>query len=915
MGTAPGRSLRRTPDWLAYALATGLLAALYLLGPLNSGPVYNVIGASSAVAVALGAARHRPRGRGGWYLVALGEALFVAGDVLAYNYDRLFGAPLPFPSVADPVYLLMYPCMALGLLVLARRRRPARDRAGLIDALIVSIGVGTLSWAYLIAPYAYDASLTMAERVTSIAYPVMDLLLLGVAVRLLLGGSRRSPSAILLGASLVALLGADAAYGWFSISGGYDTGGLLDGGWIAFYVLIGTAALHPSMRQLSEPTAARGSAAGLTRSRLALLAATSVLAPGVQLTRALLDQPREPLISVASATLFLLVLARLTGLVRVHEDLVENQLRRRYETRLAALVRHASDVVGILGRDGRLSYLSPSVGRLLGYDPEALIGVPLLEQVHPDDRDGVLAFLRGLAPGESGSAVFRLRHADAGWRDVETLATDLTAEETVGGIVLNIRDVSERTALERRLEHQAFHDALTGLPNRALFQDRVQQALARGRRHGTRCAVLFLDLDDFKTVNDSLGHAAGDTVLRTVAERLDAAARASDSAARLGGDEFALLLDGIGDEIEAVQVAERLMAAVSRPLVVDGHELSATPSVGIAFGTDLVTFADELLRDADAAMYLAKDQGKGRYAIFEPGMHTAIVERMDLEVDLKRAIEHNELMLVYQPIFSLRTGAVAGVEALVRWRHPTRGVVLPEHFVPLAEESGMIRELGRWVLRTACHQGALWRARYPGHPGLQIGVNVSGAQLREPGLVEEATEALAAAQLDASGLTLEITETALMETFETAIEQLDALKRLGVDLAIDDFGIGYSSLRYLRRLPLDNLKIEKSFVDGIGESDDEPALLRAIVDLADIFGLTVIAEGIERPEQRERLLELGCELGQGHLLSEPLAPADADALLLRVGLLGGPTPPSARPPWGEEASPATIEPKADRGAH
>ena len=232
-------------------------------------------------------------------------------------------------------------------------------------------------------------------------------------------------------------------------------------------------------------------------------------------------------------------------------------------------------------------------------------------------------------------------------------------------------------------------------------------------------------------------------------------------------------------------------------------------------------------------MYRAKSRGKGRYAIFEPGMHTAIVERLDLEVDLKRAIEHDELVLVYQPIFSLRSGAVAGVEALVRWRHPTRGVVLPEHFVPLAEESGVIRELGRWVLRTACHQGALWRARYPGHPGLQIGVNVSGAQLREPGLVEEVTEALAAAQLDAPGLTLEITETALMESFETAIEQLDALKLLGVDLAIDDFGIGYSSLRYLRRLPLDNLKIEKSFVDGIGEPDDEPALLRAIVDLAE----------------------------------------------------------------------------------
>ena len=883
MGTGPGRSLRRTPDWLAYALATGLLAALYLLGPLNSGPVYNVIGASSAVAVALGAARHRPRGRGGWYLVAVGEALFVAGDVLAYNYDRLFGAPLPFPSVADPVYLLMYPCMALGLLVLARRRRPARDRAGLIDALIVSIGVGTLSWAYLIAPYAYDASLTMAERVTSIAYPVMDLLLLGVAVRLLLGGSRRSPSAILLGASLVALLGADAAYGWFSISGGYDTGGLLDGGWIAFYVLIGTAALHPSMRQLSEPTAARGSAAGLTRARLALLAATSVLAPGVQLTRALLDQPREPLISVASATLFLLVLARLTGLVRVHEDLVENQLRRRYETRLAALVRHASDVVGILGRDGRLSYLSPSVGRLLGYDPGALIGVPLLEQVHPDDGDGVLAFLRGLAPGESGSAVFRLRHADAGWRDVETLATDLTAEETVGGIVLNIRDVSERTALERRLEHQAFHDALTGLPNRALFQDRVQQALARGRRHGTRCAVLFLDLDDFKTVNDSLGHAAGDTVLRTVAERLDDAARASDSAARLGGDEFALLLDGIGDEIEAVQVAERLMAAVSRPLVVDGHELSATPSVGIAFGTDLVTFADELLRDADAAMYLAKDQGKGRYAIFEPGMHAAAMERLQLKGDLQRAVRDGELSLVYQPIVDLRGDTIVGVEALARWVHPVRGPVSPAEFVPLAEETGLIVELGRQLLFEACRHAAVLQAVSPQPVPLTMSVNLSARQLQSPDLLGHVRDALANSGIAPSSLVLELTESAMIEDVELAIARLEALRDLGVSLAIDDFGTGYSSLTYIRRFPVDVLKIDRSFIEGVaGGSAETQALTASILQLAEILSLKPVAEGIEDAAQLERLRELGCALGQGFHLHRPLS-AEATVELMRAG--------------------------------
>jgi diguanylate cyclase (GGDEF)-like protein len=459
--------------------------------------------------------------------------------------------------------------------------------------------------------------------------------------------------------------------------------------------------------------------------------------------------------------------------------------------------------------------------------------------------------------------------------------------------------------------HEALHDSLTGLPNRSLFVDRLRHTVARAERAGTPVAVLFCDLDGFKTVNDSLGHRTGDRLLVAVAERLADCLRPADTIARLGGDEFAVLLEELREPGDAARAAQRLLDSLKAPFELREREFFISVSIGIAAGAGE---AETLLRDADLAMYRAKSRGKGRYAIFEPGMHTAIVERLDLEVDLKGAIERDELMLAYQPIFSLRSGTVAGVEALVRWQHPTRGVVLPEHFVPLAEESGVIRELGRWVLRTACHQGALWRAKYPGHPGLQIGVNVSGAQLREPGLVEEVAEALAAAQLDASGLTLEITETALMESFETAIGLLDELKELGVDLAIDDFGIGYSSLRYLRRLPLDNLKVEKSFIDGIGRPDDEPALLQAIVDLAEIFGLTVIAEGIERPEQRERLLQLGCDLGQGHLLSEALPGAEADALLFRLGLLGGPMPPKAGPSEGDEPSPATIEPKADRGA-
>src|SRR3954451_1868590 len=457
--------------------------------------------------------------------------------------------------------------------------------------------------------------------------------------------------------------------------------------------------------------------------------------------------------------------------------------------------------------------------------------------------------------------------------------------------------------------HEALHDSLTGLPNRSLFLDRMRHALARAERGDEPVAVLFCDLDGFKTVNDSLGHRTGDRLLVLVAERLIECLRPADTIARLGGDEFAVLLEELREPGDAARAAQRLLDALKAPFVLRGREFYVSASIGIAAGAG---DAETLLRDADLAMYRAKARGKGRYAVYEPSMHTAIVERLELEVDLKRGIEREELAVAYQPVFSLRDGRVIGVEALVRWHHPTRGIVMPESFVPLAEESGLIGELGRWVLRKACHQGALWRAKYPGHPGLGIGVNISGAQLREPGLVHEVADALAESQLDATGLTLEITETALMESFDEAIEEVDALKALGVDLAIDDFGTGYSSLRYLRRLPLDVMKIEKSFVDGIGRSEEEPALLRAIIDLADIFGLRVVAEGIERPEQRARLLELGCELGQGHLLAEPLEAAEADALLFRVGLLGGPTA-EGRAPEGEATPPATIERQVDRG--
>ena len=456
--------------------------------------------------------------------------------------------------------------------------------------------------------------------------------------------------------------------------------------------------------------------------------------------------------------------------------------------------------------------------------------------------------------------------------------------------------------------HQAFHDSLTGMPNRALFLDRLTFAVGRASRSGNPVGVLFIDLDDFKTINDSLGHRAGDELLQAVASRLEGCLRPSDTIARLGGDEFAVLIEEIEDNADAAMAASHVLESLAEPIAIEGREVYVGASVGIAAGPE---DAETLLRDADLAMYRAKAEGKGRYRAYAPHMHVDIVERMELEIDLKRAIEANELELHYQPIFDLKAGTIAGLEALVRWNHPTRGVLQPDCFIPLAEASGRVSDLGRWVLAAACHQGALWRARYPAMDGIKVGVNLSATELRDDAVVDQVADALRVAQLDPRGLTLEITETALMDDLDAAARRLGELKALGVEIAVDDFGIGHSSLRYLKQLPLDNLKIAKPFVDEIGKPDPEPPILRAILDLAEVFDLAPVAEGIEEPEQASRLVELGCTFGQGYHLSEPLTAQAADDLILHAGLLGD-TP--ATTPARDDASTRSASPDGPAAA-
>jgi diguanylate cyclase (GGDEF)-like protein len=426
---------------------------------------------------------------------------------------------------------------------------------------------------------------------------------------------------------------------------------------------------------------------------------------------------------------------------------------------------------------------------------------------------------------------------------------------------------------------QAFHDALTGLPNRALFLDRLEHALARARRGHAALAVLFVDLDRFKLINDTLGHGAGDELLVQAAQRLRATVREADTAARFGGDEFAILLEDDTHTEDATHVAQRLIDTLQEPFEVSGREVFVSASVGIATSRAGQEDAAELLRNADVAMYRAKQEGSGGYHIFEPGMRVALLERLELEADLQRAVEQREFTVVYQPIVSLEGAGVSGVEALVRWSHPTRGLVSPAEFIPLAEETGLILPIGRFVLHEACRQAARWQREYPADPPRTVSVNLSARQLRQAGLVEEVAEALAASRLDPGCLVLEITESLLIQDTDATIAKLRELKGLGVHLAIDDFGTGYSSLSYLRQLPVDILKVDKSFIDGVHDSKEASAVAKAIMRLGRTLNLRTVAEGIEELAQVEALRTMQCQLGQGYLFAKPLSSAELEQRL------------------------------------
>ncbi len=570
---------------------------------------------------------------------------------------------------------------------------------------------------------------------------------------------------------------------------------------------------------------------------------------------------------------------------------------RRSEERFASLVQHSSDLITVVGSDAKITYQSPSSERVLGYQPHELLGTRFDRLVVGEDTDRLLRVLgdgSAYARGGDGDVIeCTLRHRDGGLRQFEILHTNLLDDEHVRGIVLNARDISERKIFEEQLTHQAFHDPVTNLPNRALFVERVRHAVGRARRGDSQLGVIFLDVDDFKTINDSLGHGAGDLALMDVAKRLSTSIRLSDTAARFGGDEFVVLLEDLESEETAVEVAERILEDLRQPLTVSGKELALRGSIGISILEGSSTAgADELIRDADAAMYIAKRDGKGGYRLFEPDMHAGVLARLELRADLQRALQSGQFELHYQPIVRLADGRVAGMEALLRWQHPERGLVVPGEFIPFTEETGLIVPIGRWVLREACRRAAAVQLLSSDAPALSMCVNLSVKQVQHSDIVSDVQDALAESGLPPELLTLEITESMLIDDPKVVDVKLRGLRALGVRIAMDDFGTGYSSLSYLSRFPVDVIKMDRSFLrpEASRETLD---LSSAVVALGSSLALEVVAEGIELDDQLRRLRDLGCEFGQGFHFASPMESAHLDDYL--TDMLRDPGEPVASP--------------------
>jgi diguanylate cyclase (GGDEF)-like protein/PAS domain S-box-containing protein len=806
-------------------------------------------------------------------LLGLGCLCWALGDV-AITIESFGGATPSVPSVADGFYIAFYPLCYTGIILVLRRGSNGSLIATSLDALIAGLGVASMSAAFVFHAVLHAAGGSTLSAATQMAYPIGDLLLLAMTTGglvLLSGQSRRfliisvfAMTANVIGDSFN-LLQPDSRFG--------STANAL--AWPISILLLAIAAwVQPANAEQKAVVKSNGyvlGSVGAAGSLLILLTAT-------------FGHVGRAAVGFATATL---VVAGFRMTLTVGERTARLAGRERH---FKSLVENSSDSIVVVGPDMVVQWMNSVVENAFGWPTATIVGFDLN---HTDaDFAPLVSALIGLCPGQPASIAWKMVDNAGRTRFLESTITDLRHVDAVSGYVVNNRDVTDRTSLESQLRHQAFHDPLTGLANRALLLDRIEHALSRRGRTGMDVAVLLIDLDGFKDVNDSLGHQVGDQMICDVANKLRVSIRSGDTVARLGGDEFAIVMEDTDVSADATRIGERIRRQLAVG-VLDNSSQRVTASVGIAT-TRYSETATALLRDADTAMYWAKTRGKDAVKLFEPEMHEAAQERLQIQAELKAAVDRQDFVLYYQPSFALDPHHLEGFEALVRWNHPELGLVSPDRFIPIAEETGLILPLGRWVMHEATRQMAEW-SKEKGSEDLTIAINVSARQLRDERLLSDVKSALSSSGVAANRIVLEITESMLVQDPEDVARVLRELKDLGVRIAIDDFGTGYSSLSYLANLPIDILKIDRSFVSPATKSDDDGhRLLAAILDLARGTGLATVAEGVEQVEQAEFLVASDCSSGQGYLWARPLPANEALTVIREYGegtaQPAGPTP-------------------------
>ncbi|GAB4170849.1 MAG: hypothetical protein Fur005_32530 [Roseiflexaceae bacterium] len=816
------------------------------------------------------------------YLIGnLANLLWISADLLGFR---------PLQTIGDIVFLAAYLWCLPALIRYQSGSLHSEQRVTFwLDTAIVITGSLLLIWHVVLIPITASLA-TPSFSLWNLIPPMIDSVVLCLLIALLIRAYRFGSSLVLLmlidGFALTIF--ANLLYAQGIVLGSYQSGlSIIDSIYISSAGLVGYAA-YRSFR-VEQPAISRVYTVALLPSLIVLLSFLWFAVGVYQLAPTLLS------LILAMASLLVLFVIRQVFAMRDNQRLLResatltNELARS-AARFRALVQNASDVISVIDGDGLIRYDSPAIRRLLGYDSINRINMPFEAYVHPDDRQTLRQSYEQVQvlPSTASTTEIRMSHSNGSWRWIEISLTNLRQEPSIAGIVANYRDVTDRRRFVEQLWQQATHDPLTGLANRALFQERVEVAILR--KHPV--AVLLLDLDGFKTVNDSLGHAAGDQLLLTVADRLGRLVGQNNLIARLGGDEFGILIEGDVSTTAACIAADRVIEALREPIQIEGKQLFALASIGIALNDYEVRDGDELLRNADAAMYSAKGRGRGSYALFTPGLYQAALDRLELESDLPKALEQNQFVLHYQPIFDAQSGICHGFEALIRWEHPRRGLLKPARFIHLITERGMSVPVSMWVLREACQQMQYW-SQHTYAPF--VTVNIAIPELSEANFAQRVAELLKEIDLPAQQLKFEITEEASVDDVNNALLVLQALKQLGIQLAFDDFGTGRTALSYITTFPIDLIKIDRSFVRQVDSHAETYRLVHAIVTLAHTIGIKTVAEGVETQTQADALRALGCDMLQGFLFAPGLPADQAVAFLGQPHSLSQKALPEAEP--------------------